>query len=85
MHALFFMAHVAFEENRERMADERRVCRATRKNSQLAPAQRVAMKMDRRLRCASVTYRFRYMLPPCALPAAHFDRNELPLISGTGH
>ena len=34
--------------------------RATRKNSQLAPAQRVAMKMDRRLRCSSVTYRFRY-------------------------
>ena len=31
-----------------------------RKNSQLAPAQRVAMKMGRRLRCSSVTYRFRY-------------------------
>src|ERR1700722_19714419 len=37
-----------------------RVERATRKNSQLAPAQRVAMKMGRRLRCLSVTYRFRY-------------------------
>src|SRR5580692_9676111 len=37
-----------------------RVERATRKNSQLAPAQRVAMKMGRRLRCSSVTYRFRY-------------------------
>jgi hypothetical protein len=31
-----------------------------RKNSQLAPAQRVAMKMGRRLHCSSVTYRFRY-------------------------
>src|SRR5580692_2145534 len=37
-----------------------RVERATRKNSQLAPARRVAMKMGRRLRCSSVTYRFRY-------------------------
>src|ERR1700676_1470603 len=36
-----------------------RVERATRKNSQLAPAQRVAMKMGR-LRCSSVTNRFRY-------------------------
>ncbi len=34
--------------------------RATRKNSQLAAAQRVALKMGRRLRCSSVTYRFRY-------------------------
>ena len=25
------------------------------------------------------------MLPPHALPAAHFDRNKLPRISGTGH
>jgi hypothetical protein len=30
------------------------------KNSQLAVAQRVAMKMGRRLRCSSVTYRSRY-------------------------
>jgi hypothetical protein len=37
-----------------------RVERATRENSQLAPARRVAMKMGRRLRCSSVTYRFRY-------------------------
>src|ERR1700726_5032291 len=37
-----------------------RVERATRKNSQLAPAQRVAIKMGRQLRCSSVTYRFRY-------------------------
>jgi hypothetical protein len=39
-----------------------RVERATRKNSQLAAAQRVALKMGRRLRCLSVTYRFRYAL-----------------------
>ena len=47
-----------------------RVERATRKNSQLAPAQRVAMKMGRRLRCSSVTYRFRYapLLAPCRQP-----------------
>jgi hypothetical protein len=32
--------------------------RATRKNSQLAAAQRVAMKMGRWLRCSSVTSRF---------------------------
>ena len=37
-----------------------RVERATRKNSQLAAARRVALKMGRRLRCSSVTYRFRY-------------------------
>jgi hypothetical protein len=34
-----------------------RIERATRKNCQLAPAQRVAMKMGRRLRGASVTSR----------------------------
>jgi hypothetical protein len=34
--------------------------RATRKNGQLATAQGVAMKMGRRLRCSSVTYRFGY-------------------------
>src|ERR1700740_855668 len=55
--------------------------RATRKNSQLATAQRVAMKMGRRLRCSSVTYPFRYAPSTAspartALPAAHFDRNE---------
>jgi hypothetical protein len=37
-----------------------RAKRATRKNSQPAAAQRVALKMGRRLRCSSVTYRFRY-------------------------
>jgi hypothetical protein len=30
--------------------------RETRKNSQLAAAQRVGLKMGRRLRCSSVTY-----------------------------
>src|SRR6516225_2899635 len=34
--------------------------RATRKNSQLAAAPRVVLKMGRRLRCSSVTYQFRY-------------------------
>jgi hypothetical protein len=34
--------------------------RATRKNGQPAAARRVALKMGRRLRCSSVTYRFRY-------------------------
>ena len=33
------------------------------------------MKMGRRPRCSSVTYRLD-MRPPGALPAAHFDRNE---------
>ena len=42
-----------------------RVEQATRKNSQLATAQRVALKMGRRLRCSSVTYRFRYALSYC--------------------
>src|ERR1700740_1874166 len=55
--------------------------RATRKNSQLNTAQRVAMKMGRRLRCSSVTYPLRYAPSTAspartALPAAHFDRNE---------
>src|SRR6202162_2666610 len=42
-----------------------RVERATLKNSQLAPAQRGAMKMGRRLRCSSVTYPFRYAPSSC--------------------
>ena len=37
-----------------------RVERATQKNSQVAAARRVALKTGRRLRCSSVTYRFRY-------------------------
>src|SRR5580693_1885453 len=37
-----------------------RVERATRKNGQLAAARRIALKMGRRLRCSSVTYRLRY-------------------------
>jgi hypothetical protein len=48
------------------------------------------MKMGRRLRCSSVTYRFRYAPSSAspartALPVAHFDRNKIPRISGTGH
>ena len=54
------------------------------------PGPRVAMKMGRRLRCSSVTYRFRYAPSTAspartALPTAHFDRNNIPAISGTGH
>jgi hypothetical protein len=46
------------------------------------------MKMGRRLRCSSVTYRFRYApssRPAAAGPAAHFDRNESHVTYGTGH
>src|ERR1700739_2633724 len=62
--------------------------RATRKNSQRAAAQRVALKMGRRLRCSSVTYRFRYAPSTAspartALPAAHFERNPRDLGDGT--
>ena len=39
--------------------------RATRENSQPAAAQRVALKMGRRLRCSPVTYRFRYVPSYC--------------------
>jgi hypothetical protein len=61
---------------------------ATQKNGQLATARRVAMKMGRRLRCSSVTYRFRYApssRPAAAGPATYFDRNESHVIYGTGH
>ena len=48
------------------------------------------MKMGRRLRCSSVTYRSRYAPSTAspartALPAAHFDRNESHVIYGTAH
>jgi hypothetical protein len=46
------------------------------------------MKMGRRLRCSSVTYRFRYVpssRPAAAGPTAYFDRNESHAIYGTGH
>jgi hypothetical protein len=49
--------------------------RATRKNSQPAAAQWVALKMGRR----RVARRLRIALdmrPPRALPAAHFERND---------
>src|SRR5439155_20962138 len=44
--------------------------RGTRKNSQLAAARRVALKMGPRPRCSSVTYRFSYapLRPPCRTP-----------------
>ena len=53
-----------------------RVERATRKNSQLAPSRRVALKMGRRPRCSSVTYRFRYAP---SLPTAYFEPTPSPL------
>jgi hypothetical protein len=61
--------------------------RATRKNSQLATARRVAMKMGRRLsRGCGIGLRINLdMRPPRALPKAHFDRNESHGIYGTGH
>jgi hypothetical protein len=58
--------------------------RATRKNSQLDAAQRLALKMGRRLRCSSVTYSLN-MRPSRALPAAHFERNDVIIICETVH
>jgi hypothetical protein len=46
------------------------------------------MKMGRRLRCSSVTYRFRYApssRPAAAGPTAHFDRNDVTIICETVH
>src|SRR5271157_3072411 len=67
-----------------------RVERATRKNSQLAVARRVALKMGRQPRCSSVTYRLRYAPSTAspartALPAAHFERNNITTICETVH
>src|ERR1700745_1410876 len=64
--------------------------RATRKNRQLAAARRVALKMSRRLRCSSVTYRFRYAAlraspARTALPAAQFDRKDITIKCETVH
>jgi hypothetical protein len=61
--------------------------RATRKNSQLAAARRVALKMGRRPRCSSVTYQFRYAPSTAspartALPTAHFERNDVIIFLG---
>jgi hypothetical protein len=44
------------------------------KNRQLVAARRVALKMDRLLRCSSVTYRFRHA-PSARLADGHFERN----------
>ncbi len=41
------------------------LAKATPKNSRLAAAQRVALKMGRRRGCSSVTYRFRYAPSYC--------------------
>jgi hypothetical protein len=66
-----------------------RVERATRKNSQPAAAHGIALKMGGRLRCSSVTYRLRYApsASPArtALPAAHFERNDVIIICETAH
>jgi len=67
-----------------------RVERATQKNGQPAAARRVALKMGRRLRCSSVRIDSD-MRPPSAspartaLPAAHFERNEVTIICETVH
>src|SRR5271157_3330797 len=59
-----------------------RVKRATRKNSQLAAARRVALKMAG----GRVARRLRInldMRPPRALPTAHFERNDVIIICET--
>ena len=48
------------------------------------------MKMGRRPRCSSVTYQFRYAPSTAspartALPAAHFERNDITIICETVH
>jgi hypothetical protein len=67
-----------------------RIERATRKNSRLAATRRGALKMGRRLRCSSVTYRSRYapsVASPAqiALPTAHFERNDVIILCETVH
>jgi hypothetical protein len=57
-----------------------------RKNSQLATARRVAMKMGRAGGCVARRLRIdQDMRPPRALLTAHFDRNESHGIYGIGH
>ena len=53
-------------------------------NDDVAPARRVALKMGRRPRCSSVTYRFRYA-PSSRLAEAHFERNDVTIIYETVH
>jgi hypothetical protein len=74
--------------------DAKKAETATRKNNQLAAAQWVALKMGRRPRCSSVTYRFRYAPSYCQSgsdrpaevgPAAHFERNDVTIICETVH
>jgi hypothetical protein len=52
--------------------------RATPKNSQPAAARRVALKMGRRL--PDQLQIDSDMRPPRALPAAHFERNDVTII-----
>jgi hypothetical protein len=64
-----------------------RVERATQKNSQLAAARRVALKMGRRA-VRRLPDRLRIhldMRPPRALPASHFERNDVIIICETAH
>jgi hypothetical protein len=56
--------------------------RATRKNSQPTAARRVALQMGRRLRRLRIDSDMR---PPRALPAAHFERNDVTIICETVH
>ena len=54
--------------------------RTTRKNNQLTAARRVVLKMvARRVRIKLD------MRPSRALPAAHFERNDIPIIGETVH
>jgi hypothetical protein len=54
-----------------------------RKNSQLAAARRVALKMGRRLRCSSVTHRLRYA-PSSRLAGGPFWTQRSPRDLGDG-
>ena len=66
-----------------------RVKRATRKNSQLAAARRVALKTGRRPRRSSVTYLDMRPLNAgparTALRAADFEPNDVIIICETAH
>jgi hypothetical protein len=69
-----------------------RVERATRKNSQPTAARRVALKMGRRLSRARGIGTDPFRSAPSAaspartaLPAAHFERNDVTIICETAH
>src|SRR5580704_11560529 len=68
----------------------RSIRRGGGKTAKPAAARRVALKIGRRLRCSSVTYRLRYAPSTAspartALPAAHFERNDITIICETVH